>query len=196
MENAGRPSGGCLECFPPSSCSANCLPHFLPTVSFTSSQSFLVAGSLDLQDIFMWITCSNEGCDYGFVVIKVTSLCWLLPPVSSKAVELGGSSRIQAAVTTASFLTGSFPPTPLSPPWQPAHPQTLFKSFVASQFQFCRFILRVLLSVFLPAGNCLDCSALGCSHHPHAAVVSPISTDDNGIVAAPVCTSLCLTFTC
>lgn len=116
MENAGRPSGGCLECFPPSSCSANCLPHLLPTVSFTSSQSFLVAGSLDLQDIFMWITCSNEGCDYGFVVIKVTSLCWLLPPVSSKAVELGGSSRIQAAVPAASFVTGSFPTATAPPP--------------------------------------------------------------------------------
>lgn len=82
----------------------------------------------------MWITCSNEGCDYGFVVIKVTSLCWLLPPVSSKAVELSGSSRIQAAVTAASFLTGSFPTAPPPhPSWQPAHPLTLFKSFVASQ---------------------------------------------------------------
>lgn len=65
MENAGRPSGGCLECFPPSSCSANCLPHLLPTVSFTSSQSFLVAGSLDLyihldlqqRGMRLWICC-------------------------------------------------------------------------------------------------------------------------------------------
>lgn len=63
-----------------------------------------------LSDISMWITYSNEGCDYVFVVIKVTSLCCLLlPPVSSKAVKLGGSSRIQAADTAASFMTGTFP---------------------------------------------------------------------------------------
>lgn len=47
----------------------------------------------------------------------------------------------------------------------------------------------------------IHCSALVC-HHLHAAGISPISTDDNGSVATPVCayapfsTSLCLTFTC
>lgn len=145
----------------------------------------------------MWITCSNEGCDYGFVVIKVTSLCWLLPPVSSKAVELSGSSRIQAAVTAASFLTTSFP---TAPPHGSLRTRWHFLSHLLRVSYSLADWFCVLLSVFLPAGNSLE--LLFCSHHSHSAVISPISTDDNGSVATPACTyapfptSLCLTFTC
>lgn len=154
-----------------------------PRVPFASSQSFLVAGSLDLWDIFLWMTCSAEGCDYGFVVIKVTSLCWLLPPVSSKAAELGGSSRIQAAVPAASFLTASFQTTP--PPHPPSMaacaPADAFKvicheSVLVSQILRRRFSLHALLRVFLEAGIFRIAHPAPVRHHPHAAVASPVCT--------------------
>lgn len=68
----------------------------------------------------IWITFVIEGlgvCGTSLcisatvaVVIKVTSLSVsvCLPSVCSKAVELSGSSRTQAAAAAASFMTGFF----------------------------------------------------------------------------------------